>query len=60
MAATTQWLAWVSLRRIRYQTARRIAMGIPKFTIDYGTAMLAGMSRLEARVQLAACYRILA
>ena len=37
-------------------------MGIPKIAIDYGKATLKGISReeWEARVQLAACYRIFA
>ena len=37
-------------------------MGVPKIAIDYGTPTLKGMSReeWEARVQLAACYRIFA
>src|SRR5215510_2446336 len=37
-------------------------MGIPRIAIDYGTSSLQGISReeWEARVQLAACYRIFA
>ncbi len=37
-------------------------MGVPKIAIDYGTPKLKGISReeWEARVQLAACYRVFA
>jgi ribulose-5-phosphate 4-epimerase/fuculose-1-phosphate aldolase len=37
-------------------------MGVPEISIDYGTAMPAGMARpeWEARVLLAACYRVFA
>jgi ribulose-5-phosphate 4-epimerase/fuculose-1-phosphate aldolase len=44
------------------QPARRNAMGVPKIAIDYGSVVPAGMSReeWEARVLLAACYRVFA
>ncbi len=37
-------------------------MGVPRIAIDYGSAVPAGLSReeWEARVLLAACYRVLA